>query len=160
MDGFSEFMSWLSSTLKSLLGPWAEPPLAALTVFFLAVLIPLISSLSLRLLVDIERYKRLQRELRRLQSEFMKAKDKKSQERIMMKMRRIQKETSKPMMINMLITWPAFLIIYWAFYGVFGNDPVAYMPLLNMKLQFIWWYFLCAMGMGVVINKALDLTPP
>ena len=112
------------------------------------------------MMVDIERYKRLQKELRKLQSELMKAKDKKSQERIMMKMKRIQKEVSKPSMINMAITWPIFLILYWAFYGVFGDQPVAYMPLLNMKLTFFLWYLLSALGMGIVVQKALGMTPP
>ena len=154
------FISNLSLWLKNVLGPWAEPPLAAITIFVLSIAIPLLSSLSLRLFIDINRYKRLQRELAKLQQELRKAKDQKARGKIMRKMNAIQKEISKPTMINMFVTWPVIIILYYVFYGVFGDIGIVYLPLLDIKLNFFWWYFLSAIGMGTVIQKALGMVPP
>jgi len=156
----------VSNYIKTILGPWAYPPLASVITLILATLIPLISYSITRLIVgDIEKYKSLQREImainREIQEELRRVKDPKLiSKKKMERLNELQSKTLKYTTYNMIITLPIFWLIWIIFLNIFGSEPMVYFPFLNTILPFYWWYFICAFGMGTIIYKLLGLQSP
>lgn len=159
LEGVSEY-------IKSILGSWAQPPLASIIVLLLATFIPLISYSITRIIVgDINKYKLLQREImalnREIQEELRRVKDPKMiSKKKMERLNELQAKAFKYSTINMIIMLPIFWVIWIIFANIFSNEPMVYFPLLNTTLPFYWWYMICAFGLGAIIYKLLGLQPP
>lgn len=153
------FLNYIVEIIRGVLGPWARLPLSAVTTFVISTLVTLIPSLTMRAFVDINWYKEKQREIAKLQRQLLKAKDEKTMRRLRERIMREQGKMTRASMKNWIVTMPLFFILFIILYGVFDEPYVVYFPILGSGLPFFWWYFLVAMGMGTVINKAFGLSP-
>ncbi|OGD47147.1 hypothetical protein A3K79_01715 [Candidatus Bathyarchaeota archaeon RBG_13_46_16b] len=141
-------------------------------MFFLALLISLLTSLTNRLLNNPEKSKAWRKEIAEWNSELRQAKkanDKKTVEKLMKKQKQILQLQSKMTMQSMKVTMIFFvpLILIWQFLSATftategiayfpGIGPTLPIPLFNTSV--IWWYLLCSMLFGTIFSHVLGIT--
>jgi len=122
-----------------------------------------------RLLVDQKKLAALRRELKeyeKLMKKAMRAKDEKTRAKVERKlkkrmgryqqlMRELSWETTKPMLIMFLSFFIIMFILVPVFNPMFGT--VAYFPVGPVPLNFLWWYVLCSMAFGTLIQRAIGV---
>ena len=122
-----------------------------------------------RLLVDQKKLASLRRELKeyeKLIKKAMRAKDEKARakaERKLKKrmgryqqlMKELSWETTKPMFVMFLSFFIIMFIVVPIFNPMFGI--VAYFPIGAIPLNFLWWYMLCSMALGTLIQRAIGV---
>ncbi len=155
--------------------PPTEIPYSTLFLFFLALLISLLTSLTNRLLSNPEKSKAWRKEIAEWNSELRKAQkanDKKTVEKLMKKQKQILQLQSKMTWQSMKVTLIFFvpLILIWQFLGGFYTKnaqaiPVAYFPgvgptlsilVLNLS-SLVWWYLLCSMMLGTIFSHVFGI---
>ena len=124
-----------------------------------------------RLLVSPKKLKSLKAELREYEKLFAKAyraKDEKTRLKVERKLRkrqdhfdrlrgRIMWEQTKSMIIMMA----SFFVVVFVLAPYFGREPVAYLPIgLSgpLPLNFVFWYAICGMAFGTLIQRALGVS--
>lgn len=158
--------------------PPNEIPYSTLFMFFLALLISLLTSLTNRLLNNPEKSKAWRKEIAEWNSELRKAQkanDKKTVEKLMKKQKQILQLQSKMTWQSMKVTMIFFvpLILIWQFLGgaytitVGGTPqsvPIAFFPGIGPTLPIplfnasvIWWYLLCSMLFGTIFSHVLGI---
>ena len=146
-------------------------PYSTLFMFFLALLISMLTSFTNRLLTNPEKSKTSRKEIAEWNSELRqarKANDKKTVEKLMKKQKQILQLQSKMTWQSMKVTLIFFvpLILIWQFLGASypPTNPIAYfpgightlpIPLFNYSL--LWWYLLCSMMFGTVFSHVFGL---
>jgi uncharacterized membrane protein (DUF106 family) len=141
-------------------------------MFFLALLISLLTSLTNRLLNNPEKSKAWRKEIAEWNSELrqaQKANDKKTVEKLMKKQKQILQLQSKMTWQSMKVTMIFFvpLILIWQFLSATftategiayfpGIGPTLPIPLFNTSV--IWWYLLCSMLFGTIFSHVLGIT--
>ncbi len=155
---------------------FAQPPIATLLIAGLALTVSIVSSLIRKRFTDIERTKRIQREVREFNSELRKAimnKDKAMEAKLKKKQKKMNEMQMKVMTEN-LRTSMYFMIpffgIWYILIGFFGYDTImayspAALPLLtsnpsigivfSSELNFFWWYFLSSISFSGIVMKIL-----
>lgn len=152
--------------------PPTDIPYSTLFMFFLALLISLLTSLTNRLLNNPEKSKAWRKEIAEWNSELRQAKkanDKKTVEKLMKKQKQILQLQSKMTMQSMKVTMIFFvpLILIWQFLSATftategiayfpGIGPTLPIPLFNTSV--IWWYLLCSMLFGTIFSHVLGIT--
>lgn len=150
-----------------------QPPIATLLIAGLAMVVNILSSLVRKRFTDIERTKRIQKEIREFNTELRKAvmsKDKAKEERLRKKQKKMNEMQMKIMSEN-LRTSMYFMIpffgIWWLLIGFFGYETIiafspTALPLLggggivfSTDLNFFWWYFISSIAFSGVIMKLL-----
>jgi uncharacterized membrane protein (DUF106 family) len=139
-------------------------------MFFLALLISLLTSLTNRLLNNPEKSKARRKEIAEWNSELrqaQKANDKKTVEKLMKKQKQILQLQSKMTWQSMKVTMIFFvpLILIWQFLGgAYTSVPIAYFPGIGPTLPIplfntsvIWWYLLCSMLFGTIFSHMLGI---
>jgi uncharacterized membrane protein (DUF106 family) len=155
--------------------PPTEIPYSTLFMFFLALLISLLTSLTNRLLNNPEKSKAWRKEIAEWNSELrqaQKANDKKTVEKLMKKQKQILKLQSKMTWQSMKVTMIFFvpLILVWQFLSAsYAGNPIAYFPGIGPILKIgdtplplfsdslIWWYLLCSMMFGTVFSHVFGI---
>lgn len=153
---------------------FSEPPLATVLIAGLALFVNLISSLVRKRFTDIERTKRVQKEVREFNSELRKAmmsKDKVKEEKLKKKQKKMNEMQMKMMTQNMktsMYFMLPFFGVWWILIGAFGYETImAYspisLPLLtsspslgitsSVELNFFWWYFISSISFNGIITK-------
>jgi uncharacterized membrane protein (DUF106 family) len=153
---------------------FSEPPLATLLIAGLALFVNLISSLVRKRFTDIERTKRVQKEVREFNSELRKAmmsKDKVKEAKLKKKQKKMNEMQMKMMTQNMktsMYFMLPFFGVWWILIGAFGYETImAYspisLPLLtsspslgitsSVELNFFWWYFISSISFNGIITK-------
>jgi uncharacterized membrane protein (DUF106 family) len=143
------FLVQLALALRAILGPWAQAPLAALTVLGVSVLMGLITNLVNRHFIDYERMRRARTEVNKWQAmkrEAAAATDEREKRRLLLQIRRreryimkIQGDIGKQSFMPMIVTLVPFMLVFAIMNGIFLNDtlipgvviptPVLYSPL-------------------------------
>lgn len=153
---------------------FSEPPLATVLIAGLALFVNLISSLVRKRFTDIEKTKRVQKEVREFNSELRKAmmsKDKAKEEQLKKKQKKMNEMQMKMMTQNMktsMYFMLPFFGVWWILIGAFGYEtimafsPIA-LPLLTsspslgltsgVELNFFWWYFISSISFNGIITK-------
>lgn len=141
----------LALAIRYALGPWAYPPLSALIVMMISVIISLTSNLVNRRFIDYDRLKRSREEISKFNEMKKQAKaetDPRTKRKLEIKVKRreryimkLQTDVSKQSFIPMLITIVPFMLVFTIMSGIFvvppGPDawpfpvagPVLYSPL-------------------------------
>lgn len=153
---------------------FSEPPLATILIASLALFVNLISALVRKRFTDIERTKRVQKEVREFNSELRKAmmsKDKVKEEKLKKKQKKMNEMQMKMMTQNMktsMYFMLPFFGVWWILIGAFGYETImAYspvsLPLLtsspslgiisSVELNFFWWYFISSISFNGIITK-------
>lgn len=153
---------------------FSEPPLATVLIAGLALFVNLISSLVRKRFTDIERTKRVQKEVREFNSELRKAmmsKDKVKEAKLKKKQKKMNEMQMKMMTQNMktsMYFMLPFFGVWWILIGAFGYETImAYspisLPLLtsspslgivsSVELNFFWWYFISSISFNGIITK-------
>jgi uncharacterized membrane protein (DUF106 family) len=151
--------------------PPTDIPYSTLFMFFLALLISLLTSLTNRLLNNPEKSKAWRKEIAEWNSELRQAKkanDKKTVEKLMKKQKQILQLQSKMSWQSMKVTMIFFvpLILIWQFLSATftategiayfpGIGPTLPIPLFNTSV--IWWYILCSMLFGTIFSHVLGI---
>ena len=152
--------------------PPTDIPYSTLFMFFLALLISLLTSLTNRLLNNPEKSKALRKEVAEWNSELrqaQKANDKKTVEKLMKKQKQILQLQSKMSWQSMKVTMIFFvpLILIWQFLSATftATEGIAYFPGIGPTLPIplfstsvIWWYLLCSMLFGTIFSHVLGIT--
>jgi uncharacterized membrane protein (DUF106 family) len=137
----------IAIVLRIFLGPWAYPPLSAVTVLIVSVMMALITNLLNRRFIDYERLRRSRQELKKWQDmkrEVARTTDPRAKRKLQLKIKRKErymtklqadmgKQSFKPMMMTII----PFMLLYAIMNGIFVNDtvnpailsPVIYAPL-------------------------------
>ncbi len=126
----------LALAIRSLLGPWAYPPLAAIVVMIISIIVSLTSNLINRHFIDYDRLKRSREEIQKWQAMKKRAKeetDPKLKRKLSLKVKRreryimkLQTEVSKQSFIPMLITIVPFILIFTVMNGVFVDPGITF----------------------------------
>jgi len=142
-------------------------PGGTIFVLLIAIIISLINSGIYRMLigklVGWKEYRRLQKELKKLQAEFrqiLRSKDQKAIEKFEKKRRRmlqIQAKVMKPQGYMFVLSF-TYILIWWFFLiPVYGMEILAEIPGINMKLSVVWWYFLCSFLFGTLSYRIFGI---
>jgi len=150
-----------------------QPPIATLIIAGLAMFVNLASSLVRKRFTDIEKTKRIQKEVREFNTELRKAmmsKDKEKEAKLKKKQKKMN-EMQMKMMTQNLRTSMYFMLpffgVWWILIGAFGYDTImAYSPIAiplltsdpfgiiySAKLNFFWWYFISSISFNGIISK-------
>ncbi|MFC1752298.1 EMC3/TMCO1 family protein [Thermoproteota archaeon] len=153
---------------------FSEPPLATVLIAGLALFVNLISSLVRKRFTDIEKTKRVQKEVREFNSELRKAmmsKDKVKEEQLKKKQKKMNEMQMKMMTQNMktsMYFMLPFFGVWWILIGAFGYETIMAfspitLPLLtsspslgltsSVELNFFWWYFISSISFNGIITK-------
>ena len=122
-----------------------------------------------RLLVNQKKLASLRRELKeyeKLIKKAMRAKDEKTRAKVERKlkkrmgryqqlMKELSWETTKPMFVMFLSFFIIMFVLVPVFNPMFGI--VAYFPIGAIPLNFLWWYVLCSMAIGTLIQRAIGV---
>jgi len=147
----------------------AVSPAATLQSLLIAICMSFLITGLRRLLVDQKKLAALRRELKeyeKLMKKAMRAKDEKTRAKLERKlkkrmgryqqlMRELSWETTKPMLIMFLSFFIIMFILVPVFNPMFGT--VAYFPVGPVPLNFLWWYVLCSMAFGTLIQRAIGV---
>ena len=147
----------------------AVSPAATLQSLLIAICMSFLIMGLRRLLVDQKKLAALRRELKeyeKLMKKAMRAKDEKTRAKVERKlkkrmgryqqlMRELSWETTKPMLIMFLSFFIIMFVLVPVFNPMFGT--VAYFPVGPVPLNFLWWYVLCSMAFGTLIQRAIGV---
>lgn len=137
--------------LRVALGPWAVPPLSAVLVFFISMIMALVTNLVNRRFIDYDRLRRSREEIRKwqtMQREAMKETDPRLKRKLQLKVKRreryitkLQGDVGKMSMMPMVVTIIPFILVFTIMNGIFLNDTlvpgaVVYAPVIISPLNF------------------------
>jgi len=153
---------------------FTQPPIATLLIVGLALMVNLISSLVRKRFTDIEKTKRVQKEVKEFNSELRKAvmsKDKEKEAKLKKKQKKMN-EMQMKMMTQNLRTSMYFMLpffgVWWILIWAFGYENImAYSPMsiplltsspsigitYSAELNFFWWYFISSISFNGIISK-------
>jgi len=157
-----------------MIGELAKPPAATLLISIIALTVNIVSSLIRKRFTDIERMRRIQREVSEFNKELrmaMMSRDKAKEEKLRKKQKKMSEMQMKMMSENfrtsMYFMLP-FLLVWWLLTAIFGYETImAYSPIpiplltqsftltLSSKLNFFWWYFVSSIAFNGVVTKLL-----
>jgi len=148
----------------------AVSPAATLQSLLIAICMSFLITGLRRLLVDQKKLAALRRELKeyeKLIKKAMRAKDEKTRAKVERKLKkrmahfeRVRRELSGIWIKSMISMFLSFFLLIFVLSPLFGREPVAYFPIGlegPMPVPFVLWYGLCAMSLGMLIQRALGL---
>ena len=143
-------------------------PTSTLFILGLSVAISLITTISNRMVIDLNEYRRQMMESSRIRRELMKAMrsgNKRQIDRMQRQQQAMMKDQQKMMsdrMKTMLFFFIPFILFWQVLRGFFGDTTVAYMPIvtpwIGKELLVSNWYFFCSISTSIVISRLLGLT--
>jgi len=145
-----------------------EPPLSAVSIATLSMILSTISSLLSRRSMDVGKYREMMIESRKIQRESMNSmksgnekrakKAQERQQRLMVQQNELnQKKMRNSLFLNlpMMLLWPSLR-------SLFEGQVIAILPFdfpfLSRELGFSYWYFFCSMASSVIINRLFGMT--
>ena len=141
-------------------------PGGTIFVLLIAIVISFINAGIYRLLIGKligwKEYKRLQKELRKLQTEFrqiLRTKDQKAIEKFEKKRKRmlqIQMKVMKPQTYMFGLSF-IYILVWWFFLiPIYGMEILAVVPGIT-QLSVVWWYFLCSALFGTLSYRLFGI---
>ena len=142
-------------------------PGGTIFVLLIAMIISFINAGIYRLLIGKligwKEYKRLQKELKKLQTEFrqiLRTKDQKAIEKFEKKRKRmlqIQMKVMKPQTYMFGLSF-IYILVWWFFLiPIYGMEILAVIPGIT-QLSVVWWYFLCSALFGTLSYRLFGIT--
>ena len=148
--------------LRQALGPFAHPPLSAVTVLLISIVMALITNLVNRHFIDYNRLRRYREEINKWQSMRREAEtttDERLRQKLLLRVKRreryimrLQSEVAKQTFKPMMVTFIPFMLTFFILNGVFIDDvtfssPV-YAPVVISPLNFgsLFGFFGLAFG--------------
>jgi uncharacterized membrane protein (DUF106 family) len=126
----------LAVALRTILGPWARAPFAAITVVIVSVLMALLTNFVNRHFIDFNRMKRARAEVNKWQAMKKEANattDERVKRKLLLKVKRreryimkLQGDVSKQSFMPMLVTLVPFALVFAIMNGIFLNDQLLY----------------------------------
>ncbi len=118
--------------IRIILGPWAYPPLSAITVLLVSTIMALTTNLVNRRFIDYEKMRRARTEIQKWQAmkrKVTEATDPRIKRKLELKVKRreryimkLQSEVGRQSMLPMLVTIIPFMLVYAIMNGIFIND--------------------------------------
>jgi len=141
-------------------------PGGTIFVLLIAMIISFINAGIYRLLIGKligwKEYKRLQKELKKLQTEFrqiLRTKDQKAIEKFEKKRKRmlqIQMKVMKPQTYMFGLSF-IYILVWWFFLiPIYGMEILAVVPGIT-QLSVVWWYFLCSALFGTLSYRLFGI---
>lgn len=141
-------------------------PGGTIFVLLIAMIISFINAGIYRLLIGKligwKEYKRLQKELKKLQTEFrqiLRTKDQKAIEKFEKKRKRmlqIQMKVMKPQTYMFGLSF-IYILVWWFFLiPIYGMEILAVIPGIT-QLSVVWWYFLCSALFGTLSYRLFGI---
>ncbi len=128
----------IAVALRGGLGVWAYPPLSAIVVLLVSIIISLTSNLVNRRFIDYDRLRRSREEINKYNEMKKRVKDEKDprvRRKLELKIKRreryilkLQGDVSKQSFVPMLITIIPFILIFTIMNGVFVDPGLAFPP--------------------------------
>ena len=136
--------------LRQALGPFARPPLSAVTVLLISVMMALVTNLVNRHFIDYERLRRYREEINKWQAMRREAEtttDERVRQKLLLRVKRreryimrLQSEVGKQTMKPMMVTFIPFMLTFLILNGVFIDDTTfpwpVYAPVVISPLNF------------------------
>ncbi|MGQ9468826.1 MAG: EMC3/TMCO1 family protein [Nitrososphaerales archaeon] len=138
-----------------------------LLVTFTAIMLNIVSNIATRLLVDVERARRIRAEVKAFRKELKQAiltKNKSKEEKLKKKekqMMKLEMKMSTERMKPMLFFLIPFILIYYLLASFIGgyNTIVAIspipLPIIGTEVGLIWWYLISSLAFNGIITKLL-----
>jgi uncharacterized membrane protein (DUF106 family) len=170
------------SDIASFLAPVAQPPISAVFILGISVLMTLASIWATKRFTDVEKLQQDTEEVKEWQRQFNEARktmDPEALQRVMDGQSRIMKLQSSMMMARckpQLIFWVPFLLVFALLGALYGDTIVAIVPFeaqlglffidpwlgvgnpaLGFGMNYYGWYFLSSLGLGNLIRRAVGL---
>ena len=137
----------IAVAIRGALGVWAYPPLSAVVVLLISVIVSLTSNLVNRRFIDYDRLKRSREEINKYNEMKKRVKqetDPKARRKLELKIKRreryimkLQGDVSKQSFVPMLITIVPFILIYTIMNGAFVDPGIAF-PGVAVPSPVIW----------------------
>jgi uncharacterized membrane protein (DUF106 family) len=128
----------IAVAVRAALGAWAYPPLSAVVVLLVSIIISLTSNLVNRHFIDYDRLKRSREEINKynaMKKQVKEETDPKARRKLQLKIKRreryimkLQGEVSKQSFIPMLVTIVPFMLVFTIMNGVFVDPGLAFPP--------------------------------
>jgi uncharacterized membrane protein (DUF106 family) len=145
-----------------------SPFIATFLIFLFAIPSPLISALVSRIIISkffgLERYRRIMKEIREFDSEFIKAvrnKDTQKLNKLQAKKPYIDKMKWQTLRINFLnltiLIIPFYLFFIWLYQTFSLIQGIAFFPLFSHEIGFVAWYMICTFFISLLINRILGI---
>ncbi len=175
-------MSYLDFLLNPLMSIDPTPTNPVLTIFFLSIIISLITTTCQKVFIDYDRMHEIQAETKQLQEEMNAARksgDPKALAKVTEKQREFapkQMELMRMQMVPSIITIVPILIIY---RGMWGNSIISHVavkiastqyyllliPVWNifwrqsdpLTINFFGWYILCVFTVGFILRRIFGI---
>jgi len=164
-------LDWIIDYLIKLFGPYRDPPLSAITVMGISILVCMITIAANYLLLDVEKLRKQTMEINEWKLQMRQAilsNDKRQIAKLKKKEAYIKEleasvtaQRMKPTFIFMIPLWIFFII----FAAVFSNPEYGYVvvtpfpiPFAGYKLGFGSWYILCSILILPILQKIFKLT--
>ncbi|MEM2917834.1 MAG: EMC3/TMCO1 family protein [Candidatus Bathyarchaeia archaeon] len=137
-------------------------PGASVFILLLSLGLSFLTSLANRLLTNPEQQSAWRKEINEWTSQFNKARrsgDKKLLEKLQKQQKRILQLQSKMFKQSMkvsLIFFIPFLLIWQLLIGLYGANPVVFLPGVGWLTVF-FWYFLCSLFFSTVFSRMFNV---
>lgn len=168
-ETLNNLYSSIVSFLSAILGPAREFPMSSITILIIAIIMALFSSIITRLFTDIEKVRRIMVQVKEWQNAYMnaiRAKDSKQIEKLKKKeaiIRRLQSEMMREQFKPLIFTLIPFMLIYYLFIGVFDYNHMIVaispltIPFIGREFTFITWYILTSISFSALIQRIFNL---
>lgn len=168
-------LAQLAIALRTILGPWAQAPLAALTVLVVSVLMALMTNLVNRHFIDYERMRRARTEVNKWQAmkrAVASTTDEREKRRFLLQIKRreryimkVQGEIGKQSFMPMIVTLVPFMLVFAVMNGIFLNDTyipgsIIYAPVIYSPLNFAQLLGSLGVGFGYLPEQHYPGVPP
>ncbi|MBS7648041.1 DUF106 domain-containing protein [Candidatus Bathyarchaeota archaeon] len=162
------FLESVWNLMMASLRPFSSIPNSTVLIFLIAMVLSLITNLSNRFLVDINKMKSVSKEVREWQKEFSRARksgDKQLMDKVMKRQKAIMKLQAKMMSDQMKVGFMFFIpfsIIYFLLNSFYGNVPVAFSPfvlpmLIEGEIPFWKWYIICSFATSLPLRHLIGV---
>lgn len=128
----------IAVAIRAALGPWAYPPLSAIVVMLISIIISLTSNLVNRHFIDYDRLKRSRQEINKYNEMKKQVKEEtnpKAKRKLELKIKRreryimkLQGDVGKQSFLPMMITIIPFILVYTIMNGAFIDPGIAFPP--------------------------------
>ena len=146
---------------------WLSVPMVTLLTLLISVGVSLLYAGLGRLVVSRKRLRALRAELKEFEKLVKKAEKVKDERKRLRLERKFKKKETRYRQLLSALQWEhtkmmavmflVFSIVIFVLAPYFGRRVVAYFPIGNIPLIFIFWYGLCAMALGILIQRALGI---
>jgi uncharacterized membrane protein (DUF106 family) len=163
MGWFDPIAAWLKQYVPT------SPPGATVFILILSLGLSLMALIIQRLMIDVKGLRARQLEISKYDREKLKA-TRAGDKRTLAKLKReelrinqMRMQNTKEQFKTMPVLFVPFILIFWIFSALYGNEVVAVLPLslplMGNKLSFFWWYFIAYSAVNLPLSRVFGVLP-